>query len=207
MPHSDHHDMWINPSYPDIILEGNDQGATVSFDGGDHWSTQLNQPTAEFYNVAVDDAFPYRVYGSQQDNSTISLPTAATGRGVSLQHWRSHGGCETGPVVPRPDTSGVVYGGCFGGRFARADGLTEQFRQIRPYPQAQDAMPESALRFRVQWNFPVELSPHDPGTMYYGSNVVHRTRSEGQTWEVISPDLTTNDTARFAMAGGPSTMT
>ena len=203
MPHSDHHDMWINPSYPDIILEGNDQGATVSFDGGDHWSSQLNQPTAEFYNVAVDDAFPYRVYGSQQDNSTISLPTAATGRGVSLQHWRSHGGCETGPVVPRPDTSGVVYGGCFGGRFARADGLTEQFRQIRPYPQAQDAMPESALRFRVQWNFPVELSPHDPGTMYYGSNVVHRTRSEGQTWEVISPDLTTNDTARFAMAGGP----
>ncbi|MDH3224967.1 MAG: hypothetical protein OEO23_14695, partial [Gemmatimonadota bacterium] len=121
----------------------------------------------------------------------------------SLQHWRSHGGCETGPVVPRPDTSDIVYGGCFGGRFARADQATEQFRQIRPYPQAQDAMPESALRFRVQWNFPVELSPTDPGTMYYGSNVVHRTRNEGQTWEVVSPDLTTNDTARFAMAGGP----
>ena len=203
MPHSDHHDMWINPLQPDIVFNGNDGGATVSFDGGQHWSSQLNQPTAEFYNVAVDDAFPYRVYGSQQDNSTLSLPTAATGRGVSLQHWRSHGGCETGPVVPRPDTSDVVYGGCFGGRFARADQATEQFRQIRPYPQAQDAMPESKLRFRVQWNFPVELSPTDPQTMYYGSNVVHRTRNEGQTWEVLSPDLTTNDTARFGMAGGP----
>ncbi|MEQ9398680.1 MAG: hypothetical protein RJQ04_05880 [Longimicrobiales bacterium] len=203
MPHSDHHDMWINPLHPEIILNGNDGGATVSFDGGEHWSTQLNQPTAEFYNVAVDDAFPYRIYGSQQDNSTISVPTAATGQGITLQHWRSHGGCETGPVVPRPDTSGVVYGGCFGGRFARADQVTEQFRQIRPYPQAQDAMPESALRFRVQWNFPVELSPHDPLTMYYGSNVVHRSRNEGQGWDVISPDLTTNDTARFDMAGGP----
>ena len=203
MPHSDHHDLWINPLDPDILLAGNDGGVTVSFDGGAHWSSQLNQPTAEFYNVAVDDDFPYRIYGSQQDNSTISVPTAATGQGITLQHWRSHGGCETGPVVPRPDTADVVYGGCFGGRFARADQATEQFRQIRPYPQAQDAMPEAGLRFRVQWNFPVELSPHDPLTMYYGSNVVHRTRNEGQSWEVISPDLTTNDTARFAMAGGP----
>lgn len=203
MPHSDHHDMWINPLNPEIVLNGNDGGVTVSLDGGEHWSTQLNQPTAEFYNVAVDDDFPYRIYGSQQDNSTISVPTAATGRGITLQHWKSHGGCETGPVVPRPDTFDIVYGGCFGGRFARADQATEQFRQIRPYPQAQDAMPEEGLRFRVQWNFPVELSPHDPLTMYYGSNVVHRTRSEGQSWDVISPDLTTNDTARFGMAGGP----
>lgn len=203
MPHSDHHDMWINPLHPEIILNGNDGGATISLDDGEHWSTQLNQPTAEFYNVAVDDDFPYRIYGSQQDNSTISVPTAATGSGITLQHWRSHGGCETGPVVPRPDTADVVYGGCFGGRFARADRVTEQFRQIRPYPQAQDAMPESGLRFRVQWNFPVELSPHDPLTMYYGSNVVHRSRNEGQSWQVISPDLTTNDTARFDMAGGP----
>jgi hypothetical protein len=203
MPHSDHHDLWINPLHPEIVLVGTDGGATLSFDDGEHWSSQLNQPTAEFYNVAVDDDFPYRVYGSQQDNSTLSLPTAATGQGVTLQHWKSHGGCETGPVVPRPDTADVVYGGCFGGRFARADQATEQFRQIRPYPQAQDAMPESALRFRVQWNFPVELSPHDPLTMYYGSNVVHRSRNEGQSWEVISPDLTTNDTARFGMAGGP----
>jgi photosystem II stability/assembly factor-like uncharacterized protein len=203
MPHSDHHDLWINPLNPEIVLNGNDGGVTVSLDGGEHWSTQLNQPTAEFYNVAVDDDFPYRIYGSQQDNSTISVPTAATGQGITLQHWRSHGGCETGPVVPRPDTSDIVYGGCFGGRFARADRATEQFRQIRPYPQAQDAMPEEELRFRVQWNFPVELSPHDPTTMYYGSNVVHRTRNEGQSWDVISPDLTTNDTARFEMAGGP----
>lgn len=203
VPHSDHHDMWFNPLHPEIIVEGNDGGAMVSVDGGAHWSSQLNQPTAEFYNVAVDDAFPYRVYGSQQDNSTISVPTAATGSGITLQHWRSHGGCETGPVVPRPDTADVVYGGCFGGRFARADRATEQFRQIRPYPQAQDAMPEDELRFRIQWNFPVELSPHDPLVMYYGSNVVHRSTDEGQSWQVISPDLTTRDTARFGMAGGP----
>ena len=102
MPHSDHHDMWISPDNPDVMVQGNDGGAVVTVDGGRTWSSQLNQPTAEMYSVTVDDQFPYRVYGSQQDNSTLSLPSSATGTGISLQHWESHGGCETGPVTIHP---------------------------------------------------------------------------------------------------------
>lgn len=203
MPHSDHHAMWINPEQPDIILQGNDGGATVSFDGGNMWSFQLNQPTAEMYSVAVDNQFPYRVYGSQQDNSTLSLPNFVPGSGISFQHWLSHGGCETGPVAVRPDNPDVAYSGCFGGRLARYDDRTQQFRQIRDYPQEQGGMPESGLRYRIQWNAPIVISPHDPNILYHGSQYVHRTTNEGQSWEVISPDLTANDVSRFGMAGGP----
>jgi photosystem II stability/assembly factor-like uncharacterized protein len=203
MPHSDHHDLWINPDDPRIMVEGNDGGATVTLDGGRTWSSQLNQPTAEMYSVVVDDQFPYRVYGTQQDNSSLSLPTAATGTGVTLQHWRSHGGCETGPILPRPDDPAVVFSGCFGGRLARTDTRTEEFRQVRPYPQNQEGMAEADLRYRMQWNFALEISPHDPDVLYVGSQFVHRSTDEGHRWEIISPDLTGNDTARFAMAGGP----
>ncbi len=205
MPHGDHHDLWINPNRPEIMVEGNDQGATVTLDGGASWSTQLNQPTAELYSVTVDNQFPYRVYGPQQDNSTISLPSQATGPGISLQHWLSHGGCETGPVAVRPDNPDIVYSGCFGGRLARYDRSTEQFRQIRDYPQRQGGMPERELRYRFQWNAPIVLSPHDPRVLYHGSQHVHRSTNEGQSWDVVSPDLTGNDEEKFGMAGGPIT--
>lgn len=205
MPHSDHHDMWINPRMPEIIVEGNDGGATVSLDGGNMWSIQLNQPTAEMYSVTVDSQFPYRVYGSQQDNSTLSLPNLVAGSGISFQHWLSHGGCETGPVVVRPDNPDVAYSGCFGGRLARYDNASQQFRQIRPYPENQGGMPESALRYRIQWNAPIVISPHDPDVLYHGSQYVHRSTNEGQSWEILSPDLTAQDTANFGMAGGPIT--
>ena len=203
MPHSDQHAMWINPLQPDIILEGNDGGATVSLDGGNMWSIQLNQPTAEIYSVTVDNQFPYRVYGSQQDNSTISLPNLVAGSGISFQHWLSHGGCETGPVAVRPDDPNIAYSGCFGGRLARFDNRSQQFRQIRDYPENQGGMPESGLRYRIQWNAPIVISPHDPLVLYHGSQYVHRSTNEGQSWQVISPDLTRNDTTKFGMAGGP----
>ena len=203
MPHSDHHDMWINPVNPDIIVEGNDGGATVSFDGGNMWSIQLNQPTAEFYSVTVDSQFPYRVYGPQQDNSTISVPNLVPGSGISFQHWLSHGGCETGPIAVRPDDPNISYSGCFGGRLARFDYKTQQFRQIRDYPENQAGMPEAGLRYRIQWNAPIVLSPHDPHVLYHGSQYVHRSTNEGQSWEVISPDLTAQDSTKFGMAGGP----
>jgi photosystem II stability/assembly factor-like uncharacterized protein len=203
MPHSDHHAMWINPTNPDIMVEGNDGGATVSLDGGTMWSIQLNQPTAEFYSVTVDSQFPYRVYGPQQDNSTISVPNLVPGSGISFQHWLSHGGCETGPVAVRPDDPNISYSGCFGGRLARFDYRTQQFRQIRDYPENQAGMPESGLRYRIQWNAPIVLSPHDPHVLYQGSQYVHRSTNEGQIWEVISPDLPARDTTQFEMAGGP----
>jgi len=205
MPHSDHHAMWINSANPDIVVEGNDGGATVSLDGGAMWSIQLNQPTAEFYSVTVDDQFPYRVYGPQQDNSTLSLPNLVPGSGISFQHWLSHGGCETGPVAVRTDNPDITYSGCFGGRLARFDNRTQQFRQIRDYPENQGGMPESGLRYRIQWNAPIVVSPHDPGVLYHGSQYVHRSTNEGQSWEVISPDLTANDSSKLGMAGGPIT--
>lgn len=205
MPHSDQHAMWINPITPEVIVEGNDGGATVSLDGGEMWSIQLNQPTAEFYSVTVDSQFPYRVYGPQQDNSTISIPNIVAGSGISFQHWLSHGGCETGPIAVRPDDPNIAYSGCFGGRLARFDYRTQQFRQIRDYPENQGGMPESNLRYRIQWNAPIVLSPHDPNVLYHGSQYVHRSTNEGQSWEVISPDLTGKDTIKFGMAGGPIT--
>ncbi len=186
-------------------MEGNDGGVNVSLDGGVSWSTQLNQPTAEFYSVTVDNQFPYRVYGPQQDNSTLSLPSQATGPGISLQHWLSHGGCETGPVAVRSDNPNITYSGCFGGRLARFDLASEQFRQIRDYPQRQGGMPERDLRYRMQWNAPITLSPHDPQVLYHGSQYVHRSTNEGQSWEVVSPDLSGNDEEKFDMAGGPIT--
>ena len=167
------------------------------------WSIQLNQPTAEFYSVTVDSQFPYRVYGPQQDNSTISVPNLAPGSGISFQHWLSHGGCETGPIAVSPDDPNITYSGCFGGRLARFDYRTQQFRQIRDYPENQAGMPESGLRYRIQWNAPIVLSPHDPMVLYHGSQYVHRSTNEGQSWEIISPDLTANDTSKLGMAGGP----
>jgi len=205
MPHSDHHDLWIDPSNPDVMLMGNDGGATVSLDGGETWSPQFNQPTAEFYSVTVDNGFPYRLYGPQQDNSTISVPSMATYSGISMQHWRAVGGCETGPIAINPANPDIFYSGCFGGRLARFDQSTEQFRQIRDYPENMAGMPESELRFRVQWNAPITTSRHDPEVLYHGSQYVHRSRNEGQSWEVISPDLTGNHTEMFGPAGGPIT--
>lgn len=205
MPHSDHHDLWISPDNPAVMVQGNDGGAVVTVDGGRTWSTQFNQPTAEMYSVTVDDRFPYRVYGSQQDNSTLSLPSSATGTGISLQHWESHGGCETGPVTIHPLDPAIVVSGCFGGRLARYNRRTEQFRQIRPYPERQDGAPESELRYRIQWNAPVLFSRHDPDVLYHGSQYVAVSRDQGGSWAVISPDLTGNDTSKFGQAGGPIT--
>jgi len=205
MPHSDHHDLWISPDDPRVMIEGNDGGAVVTFDGGQTWSSQLNQPTAEIYMLTVDERFPYRVYGSQQDNSSISIPSAATGVGIGLQHWWSIGGCETGPVLVHPQDPDIFIAGCFGGRLARYNRRTEQFRQIRPYPERQDGAPERELRYRIQWNAPVVASPHDGDVIYHGSQVVALSRNQGDSWTVISPDLTRNDTTKFGMAGGPIT--
>ncbi|MGI9628701.1 MAG: glycosyl hydrolase, partial [Longimicrobiales bacterium] len=145
------------------------------------------------------------VYGSQQDNSTLSLPSSATGTGITLQHWESHGGCETGPVAIKPDDPAIVVSGCFGGRLARYNRRTEQFRQIRPYPERQDGAPEKELRYRIQWNAPVIFSQHDPTVLYHGSQYVAKSLDQGGSWTVISPDLTGNDESKFEQAGGPIT--
>jgi photosystem II stability/assembly factor-like uncharacterized protein len=205
VPHGDVHALWINPNDPDYMIVGNDGGAQVTLDGGRSWSTMYNQPTAELYSVTVDNEFPYRVYGPQQDNSTITVPSW-TGGGVSPeQFWYSVGGCESGPVALHPDHPNIIYSGCYGGTIDRVNVETGQERNVLIYPQLQLGQAPRDLKYRFQWNAPIVVSPHDPNVVYHGSQYVLRTTDGGQTWETISPDLTTNTAAHQDYAGEPIT--
>lgn len=203
--HGDNHDMWINPEHPEIMIEGNDGGAHVSVDGGETWSTLLNQPTAEFYTVTVDDQFPYRLYAPQQDNSTISIPSTDPGGITSKQHWFSIAGCETGPIALDPDDPSVVYSGCYSGTIDRWEEKTGEGRNVRIYPEIQIGAAPKDLEHRFQWNAPIEMSPHDPSVIYHASQHVLRTRDEGTSWEVLSPDLTTPEPEQLEASGVPVT--
>jgi len=205
-PHGDHHDLWIDPADPDIMINGNDGGATVTYTGGETWSTQGNQPTAEMYRVAVDQQIPYRVYGCQQDNSCVSVPSRSRGRSIERQDWWVIGGCESGHVAIDPSDPNITYAGCYGGQISRHDHETGQDRQINAYPQLAIGQAPSDLKYRFQWNAPIRVSPHDPDILYHASQVLHRTQNEGHEWEVISPDLSSNDKERQIYAGGPLTL-
>lgn len=204
VPHGDVHDLWIHPSDPARMVVADDGGAQVTVNGGETWSTYFNQPTAEFYDVAVDNGFPYRVYGAQQDNTTISVPAWSDVNTLyPKQHWQNVGGCETGPIALDPDRPHVVYAGCYGGVMDRYDFSTGQRRNIMLYPQLQLGMAAKDLRHRFQWVSPMLVSAHDHRTLYHGSQYVNRSRDEGATWETISPDLTTNNPEHQEQAGGP----
>ena len=206
VPHGDSHALWINPNNTNIMVEGDDGGATVTLNGGRSWSSQRNQATAELYRVAVDDQFPYRLYGAQQDNSTISVPSLVSPTVVSdFEHEYQVGGCESGHIAVDPRDPNIAYAGCYGGSISRYDVRTGQTREILAYPQNQMAQRVGDLRYRFQWNAPIRLSPHDPDILYHTSNHVHRSRNGGQSWEVISPDLTTSNPAHQGFAGGPIT--
>jgi len=205
VPHGDVHDIWIHPDDPEIIVNSNDGGANVSVNGGETWTTQRNQPTAEFYSVTVDNQFPYRVYGPQQDNSTISIPSVTPGGISPKQHWYSVGGCETGPIALDPDDPSVVYSGCYSGTFDRWERETGEARNLRVYPELMIGRAPKELKYRFQWNAPIEMSPHDSETLYHGSQFVHRTTDGGRTWETISPDLTTVEPEQIEAAGEPIT--
>jgi photosystem II stability/assembly factor-like uncharacterized protein len=207
VPHGDNHDLWLNPNDPRNMINANDGGATVSFDGGDSWSTLDNQPTAQIYRVFVDDQWPYRIYGSQQDNSTISVPSRARifGDLGAMHEWYDVGGCESGHIAVDPRDPDLVYAGCYGGQITRIHRRTGERRQILHYPQLQLGQAARDLKYRFQWNAPIRLSPHDPDILYHASQVVHMSKDEGQSWSVISPDLTTNDPEHQDYAGGPIT--
>jgi photosystem II stability/assembly factor-like uncharacterized protein len=194
-PHGDNHDLWINPSNSSVMIQANDGGANVSLDGGRAWSTQYNQPTAEIYQVYVDNEFPYRLYGAQQDNSTLIVPSRPiTGSPPDdpIQQWRQGPGCETGPIMPHPTNADTVYGSCKG-QYSRMSLSTGQEKHYWVGAQSLYGNPGKDLIYRFQRVSPMEISPHDPSTVYYGSQHVHRTRDEGVTWERISPDLTANE--------------
>ncbi|HSM04167.1 MAG TPA: hypothetical protein VK858_06085 [Longimicrobiales bacterium] len=206
VPHPDSHALWINPDDPRIMIEGDDGGATVTLNGGRTWSTQRNQPTAELYRVTVDDRFPYRIYGAQQDNTTISVPSVIPGTVVSDTELEYQvGGCESGHIAVDPRNPDVAYAGCYGGTISRFDRGTGEFRDIMPWPQNQLGARTGDLRYRFQWNAPIRISPHDPDVLYHVSNHVHRSTDAGQSWETVSPDLTTSDPLHQDFPGGPIT--
>ncbi|MGB3564915.1 MAG: glycosyl hydrolase [Thermoanaerobaculia bacterium] len=204
-PHGDHHDLWLQPENPQILINGNDGGANVSFNGGKTWSSQATQPTAEMYRVTIDDQFPYRVYGCQQDNSCVSLPSRTSSSGIARQDWWVIGGCESGHVAVDPRNPEITYSGCYGGQIGRYDHATDQEREVMAYPQLAVGQAARDLKYRFQWNAPIRISPHDPSVLYHTSQYVLRSTDEGQSWEAISPDLTRNDPDKQDYAGGDLT--
>ena len=205
-PHSDNHDLWIDPANPQRMIESNDGGANVSTDGGRTWTPQDNQPTSQIYRVSTDNDFPYRLLGGQQDNSALRISSRTIGdAGIGLDAFEPTAGGESGYVVADPRNPDIVFGGSYGGFLARLNHDTGELRDINIWPNDPMGWGAAELRYRFQWNFPIFFSPHDPGTLYAAANVLFRTRDEGQTWEAISPDLTRDDKSRQGPSGGPIT--
>ena len=201
-PHGDNHDVWINPKDGKTMIQANDGGANVSFDGGTTWSTQLNQVTGEFYGVWVDRAFPYNLYGAQQDDSTVIISSQANP--FAREDWRDGPGCETGPIIPHPSNPAIVYGSCKG-QFSVMNIKTGQEKNYWIGAQSLYGNPARDLIYRMQRVSPMAVSPHDSDVLYYGSQFLHRTRDKGVTWEKISPDLTANPDCCQGASGEPIT--
>jgi photosystem II stability/assembly factor-like uncharacterized protein len=201
-PHGDNHGVWINPNNSKIMIQANDGGADVSIDGGLTWSSQLNQPTAEIYQVALDDQFPYRIYGAQQDDETVIVPSLPLGTG---QEFRTGPGCETGPIIPKLGDPSIVWGGCKG-QFSRQNMNTNR-NEERYWVGSQSLYGNEPTNLidRFQRVSPMEISPFQPNTVYYGSQYVHRTLDGGVTWEKISPDLTAHPAGTQYGSGEPIT--
>ncbi|MGZ5286613.1 MAG: WD40/YVTN/BNR-like repeat-containing protein [Flavisolibacter sp.] len=204
-PHSDHHDLWIDPENGSRMIVADDGGGQVSFDGGDNWSTYMNQPTAQIYRVSTDNSFPYRILGAQQDNSTIRISSRTRGAAITASDWQETAGSESGYVVADPLNPDIVYGGNYGGYLSRRDHKTGEDRAVSPWPDNPMGAGADVLKYRFQWNFPIFFSPHNPKRLYAAGNVLFATENEGQTWEQVSPDLTTNDKSRQGPSGGPIT--
>ncbi|HJS57511.1 MAG TPA: glycosyl hydrolase [Vicinamibacteria bacterium] len=202
-PHGDNHDLWIHPTNPEVMIEANDGGANVTLNGGRSWTAQDNQPTAEMYRVTVDDQFPYWLYGGQQDNSAVAIPSQAPGGGIGREDWYVPGGCESATVAVDPRDPNITYAGCYGGSIGRYDRRTGVEQEVMVWPQMAVGQRPADLKYRFQWNTPIRISPHDPAVLYTTSNHVHRSRDEGRSWEEASPDLTRNDKAKQEASGGP----
>jgi photosystem II stability/assembly factor-like uncharacterized protein len=204
-PHSDNHALWIAPNDPDRMIEANDGGAAVTLDGGKTWSSIDNQPTAQFYRVALDNDFPYHAYGAQQDNTTVRIATRTATTGITDRDWYDVGGGESGWIAPDPRDSEIVYAGSYGNLITRQDHHTGQTRNINAWPDNPMGYGAETLKYRFQWSFPIAFSPHDSKLLYIGSNVLMKTENEGQSWQSISPDLTRDDKTKQKTSGGPIT--
>lgn len=204
VPHGDNHDLWIAPDDPNRMIESNDGGSNVSYNGGRSW-TEQDQPTAQFYRVALDNDFPYNVYGAQQDNSTVRIASRNTEGGIGTSDWYDVGGGESGWIAPSPKDSNIVFAGSYGGLTTRFDKRTGQLRDVNPYPNNPMGAGADVLKYRFQWNFPLLFSPHDQNKLYCAANVLFMSTDEGGSWQIISPDLTRNDKSKQGASGGPIT--
>jgi photosystem II stability/assembly factor-like uncharacterized protein len=204
-PHGDNHALWIDPTNPKRLINGNDGGATVSTNGGESWSSQYNQPTAQFYHVTTDDQFPYYIYGAQQDNSTVAIASASPEGSIDRPDWYDVGGGESGYIAPDPTDPLIIYAGSYGGEITRQDRHIHQKQAINPWPINPIGWAAADVKHRFQWTEPIVFSPHDPKTLYYAGEVLFKTTDAGMSWNIISPDLTRNDKSRQAASGGPIT--
>jgi len=204
-PHGDHHDLWIAPENSKRMIMGDDGGAQVTFDGGETWSTYHNQPTAQFYRVTTDNSFPYRIYAAQQDNSTIRIAHRNESRSIDEDDWEDTAGGESAHIAVDPENNDIVYGGSYDGFLTRYNHQKETIRSVSVWPDNPMGHGAEEMKYRFQWNFPIFFSPHDPNKLYTASNHLHASTNEGESWELLSPDLTRNDPSKLKSSGGPIT--
>ncbi|HKV23354.1 MAG TPA: hypothetical protein VJN93_02075 [Candidatus Acidoferrum sp.] len=204
-PHGDNHGLWIDPTHPQWMINSNDGGATVSHDGGKTWTTQGNQPTAQFYHVATDTDFPYNIYGAQQDNSTISIASRSDNGVIDRPDWSEVGGGESGFVVPDPKDPDIIYAGSYDGLITRFNKKNHQEQDISSWPLNPMGAGAADLTHRFQWTAPIMMSANDPGAVYHGGEAVFKTTDGGMSWTAISGDLTRNDKTKQQSSGGPLT--
>lgn len=204
-PHGDNHALWIDPNNPERLINGNDGGATISVDGGKNWTTQYNQPTAQFYHISADNDFQFRVYGSQQDNSSVGIRTRSDHGAILQGDWDAVGGGESGYIVPDPRDSNIVYADDEGPIFTRYDRRINQAQSIQEWPEDPNGHAAANQKYRYTWTMPIVISSHNPDVIYHTSQHVFRSNDAGKTWTTISPDLTRNDKTKQQDSGGPLT--
>jgi len=204
-PHTDHHDHWINPENNKNMINANDGGATVTFDGGKSWSSIMNQPTAQFYRVITDNKFPFRIYGGQQDNTAIAILSETHSTGIGVSDYFDVGGGESAHMAFDENNPRLLYGSTINGTLTELDTKTGRLRPIKPYPEYVYGQMPKKLKYRTNWNAPVASSPHDPSIIYYGTDKLLMSNDRGVNWTEISDDLTRNDKSKQDKNGGPLT--
>ncbi len=204
-PHGDNHHLWINPYDNSKMINSNDGGANVSNNGGKSWSTQRNQPTSQFYRVITDNLVPYNVYGGQQDNSAIAIASRTNDQGIDWKDWYSVAGCESAYLAFDPDKPDVIYGGCYQGIIEKWVKASREGKGIKEYPELALGNAPEDFKYRYNWNAPIISSPHDRNTIYHAGNVVFKTTDGGNSWAIVSGDLTRNDKSKQGPGGGPYT--
>ncbi len=206
VPHGDNHGLWIDPKDTRRMIAANDGGVTVTLDGGQNWTREDNQPTAQFYHVIADNATPYRVYGSQQDSGSVGIASRSDEGSIDIRDWYDVGGGEAGYIAPYPPDPNIVYAADYQGNITRYDRRIGQVKSITEQPELSDAHGAFAMEHRFQWTAPVMISPHDPNTLYHGGERLFKTTDDGVHWQAISPDLTRNDKSKQQPSGGDITL-